>query len=487
MKEYYSYKFQVRTTEGMTPRLGDQLVDDIKKNSYFGVCLGVMYVVEFQKRGLPHVHILIWHFPKKYSPTTTFDQSGFPNYKRRKTNITIKKGKAELDNQYVVPYNRDFDLKALWDTHWPHMVDDILLNERKLTGNALLQLNEKQLQYFGLAEIHKLLKSIGKSLKDYNQMPQPPISYLDSRLNNLIIEETSYDVTEMEEEFKDLFANCNKEQLEIAAATNSNREYAEDDICIPEEFCNLEVLNSVDKMINTTFPNFQGNYKNPDYLSERAILTPTNQTVGQVNSNIVEMLPGEMFSYFSVDTAEDFPGTEHDQIASFPPEYLNSINISGIPLHELKLKVGVAVMLMRNLNQTLGLCNGTRMMVTKCLKHCVQCEVISGSYKGTRHFIPRMELCPTETRLPFKLCRKQMPLQICYAMTINKVQGQSLQTVGLFMPKSVFTHGQLYVAVSRVTSPQGLKFFIDDLMGKPTNITQNVVYKEVFYNVTVTL
>ncbi|KAK1393273.1 ATP-dependent DNA helicase [Heracleum sosnowskyi] len=165
------------------------------------------------------------------------------------------------------------------------------------------------------------------------------------------------------------------------------------------------------------------------------------------------MLPGEMFSYFSVDTAEDFPGTEHDQIASFPPEYLNSINISGMPLHELKLK----------------------------------CEVISGSYKGTRHFIPRMELCPTETRLPFKLCRKQMPLQICYAMTINKAQGQSLQTVGLFLPKSVFTHGQLYVAVSRVTSPQGLKFFIADLMGTPTNITQNVVYKEVFYNVTVTL
>ncbi|KAK1356498.1 hypothetical protein POM88_049754 [Heracleum sosnowskyi] len=196
------------------------------------------------------------------------------------------------------------DLKALWDTHWPHMVDDILLNQRKLTGNALLQLNEKQLQYFGLAEIHKLLKSIGKSLKDYNQTPHPPISYLDSRLNNLIIKETSYDVTEMEEEFKDLFANCNKKQLKvyngvmnsieknegglffvygsggcgeivascitrsrlwkigtteteikslrdfakwaldigdgkIAVAINSNREDAEDDICIPEEFCNL--------------------------------------------------------------------------------------------------------------------------------------------------------------------------------------------------------------------------------------------------------
>lgn len=66
-------------------------------------------------------------------------------------------------------------------------------------------------------------------------------------------------------------------------------------------------------------------------------------------------------------------------------------------------------------------------------------------------------------------------------MTINKAQGQSLQTVGLFLPKSVFTHGQFYVAISRVTSPDGLKFFVDDEGGNPTDVTRNVVYGEVFY------
>lgn len=74
-----------------------------------------------------------------------------------------------------------------------------------------------------------------------------------------------------------------------------------------------------------------------------------------------------------------------------------------------------------------------------------------------------------------------MPLQVCYAMTINKSQGQSLEMVGLFLPKLVFSHGQLYVAISRVTSPKGLKLFIDDESGNCTTITQNVVYKEVFY------
>ncbi|XP_017228718.1 uncharacterized protein LOC108203994 [Daucus carota subsp. sativus] len=65
------------------------------------------------------------------------------------------------------------------------------------------------------SEIHTLLKSIGKSLKDYSQMPQPPSTYLDCGINNLIIEETSYDTTEMQNEFDDLYSNCNTEQLKV--------------------------------------------------------------------------------------------------------------------------------------------------------------------------------------------------------------------------------------------------------------------------------
>ncbi|XP_074374311.1 uncharacterized protein LOC141714708 [Apium graveolens] len=160
-----------------------------------------------------------------------------------------------------------------------------------------------------------------------------------------------------------------------------------------------------------------------------------------------------MSSYFSVDIADDFPDLVSDQLTSFPLEYLNSIAIPGLPLHELRVKVGVVDMLMCNLNQTLGLCKGTRMKVTRCLDQYIECEVIAGQFKGTKYFIPRVELCQTETRLPFKFCRKQMPLQDCYAMTINKAQ-QSLENVALFLPKRVFTNGQFYVAVSRVTSPR---------------------------------
>ncbi|XP_074363853.1 uncharacterized protein LOC141704499 [Apium graveolens] len=217
--------------------------------------------------------------------------------------------------------------------------------------------------------------------------------------------------------------------------------HSDDAITIPDMFCDMKSNNTVDKMILSTYPNFMEKSLVPRYLSERAILTPTNQTAGLLNSFIVEKVNGECFSYFSVDVAEDFGGSEDELNSAFPVEYLNAINIPGLPLHELKLKVRVVVMLIRNLNQTLGLCNGTRMIVTKCLKLCVECEVICGSFVGSRHFIPHMELCPSDTRLPFKL---------------------------------------FYVAISRVTSPKGLSIFVDDKNGNATNITNNVVYKEIF-------
>ena len=72
---------------------------------------------------------------------------------------------------------------------------------------------------------------------------------------------------------------------------------------------------------------------------------------------------------------------------------------------------------------------------------------------------------------------------LSFAMTINKSQGQSLSSVGLYLPRPVFSHGQLYVDISRVRHKDGLKILILDSDGNPTNKTQNVVYKEVFYNI----
>ena len=95
-------------------------------------------------------------------------------------------------------------------------------------------------------------------------------------------------------------------------------------------------------------------------------------------------------------------------------------------------------------------------------------------------YSPRMSMSPFESPWPFKLIRRQFPIIVSYAMTINKSQGQSLYNVGLYLAIPVFSHGQLYVVFSRVTIKSGLKILIHDKQNAPCSTTTNVVYKEVF-------
>ena len=92
-----------------------------------------------------------------------------------------------------------------------------------------------------------------------------------------------------------------------------------------------------------------------------------------------------------------------------------------------------------------------------------------------RKLIPRILLSTAEGELPFVLTRKQFPIKLCFAMTVNKSQGQTLGIVGLDLRTAAFTHGQLYVAMSRVTNVANLAILSNTAF--PV-ITQNVVYLE---------
>jgi ATP-dependent DNA helicase PIF1 len=164
--------------------------------------------------------------------------------------------------------------------------------------------------------------------------------------------------------------------------------------------------------------------------------------------------------YHSFDEAVDDP---HNY---YPQEFLNTLTPNGIPPHVLKLKISCSVILLRNLDPANGLCNGTRLVVRACQRNSLDAEIVLGQHAAKRVFLPRIPLCPSDDQMfPFQFKRKQFPIRLSFAMTVNKSQGQTTPNIGLYLPAPVFSHGQLYVAISRATTRTNIK-----ILAVPPNV-----------------
>ena len=262
-----------------------------------------------------------------------------------------------------------------------------------------------------------------------------------------------------------------------------------EEVEVPKEICTtieegtkkkpMAEKDSLKGLIAKVFPNLQGNLADLEWLTGRSILTPTNNQRHHINDTMVQMAPGKEVRLPSADMVDNV-----QDAVSFSVEYCNSLEPTGLPKHEITLKPGVPVMLIRNLNPSAGLCNGTRLIFShvapnKRVIYCKLKDEVSGQYSLVA--IPRICLRPKEKEYPFEWSRLQFPITVAFSTTINKAQGDSLKMIGIWLPAPVFGHGQLYVALSRVGAPERCVVALKP--GEAGNSTRNVVFQEVLEGV----
>ncbi|XP_052901350.1 uncharacterized protein LOC128307508 [Anopheles moucheti] len=208
---------------------------------------------------------------------------------------------------------------------------------------------------------------------------------------------------------------------------------------------NLEA--DVRSLISRVYPDIRQNYHQPQYFTDRAILSPKNLDVTAINNTVLQQLPGSEKEYLSVDTLVN---QEELDALQLPTEFLHSLNMSGIPVHRFLLKQYTPVLLLRNLNTERGLCNGTRLQIIALKSNCLHARILTGKHQGDDVLLPRIFCDSNDASLPFQIRRKQFPVQ-------------------------------LYVALSRVTSRSNVKVLIVNPERENQNgvAVKNVVYQEV--------
>ena len=154
-----------------------------------------------------------------------------------------------------------------------------------------------------------------------------------------------------------------------------------------------------------------------------------------------------MHTFHSIDTVGDI-----DNATMFPTEFLNSLNLSGLPEHKLKLKINTMVILVWNMDICAGHCNGTRNLVK-----------VIGQYRMILHRLDARDDDKSKVlilpQIPYHYGGKSFPFylaQLQFPLKIQQSPGTICQKCGILLPKNVWMHVQVYVAFSQHGNPHNI-------------------------------
>ncbi|KAI9088572.1 hypothetical protein K1719_029686 [Acacia pycnantha] len=310
--------------------------------------------------------------PKNYEDIRTVNNVIYPTFRE----ACYALGLLDDDNEYIGAIKE----ASLWASgNYLRLFFTSMLLSHSLTQPAVVWEHTKEMicedllyiahgnQHFqGLFEIQKLLLRNGKSLDDYPSMPRPSEDNIIDMSNQLILQELNYNKERESDESKRLQHLMTDEQKNVS-----------------------------DHILCSVFSKKGGFFFLHGYVG-------TGKTfIWNALTASIRSKGGIILSVASSGIA-----------ATLLP--------SGMPHHKLVLKVGVPVMLIRNIDQASGLCNGTRLQVTQLGKNVIKAKALNGTSVGEDILIHRMDMNPSESKLPFKMTRRQFPIIISFAMMINK-------------------------------------------------------------------
>ena len=225
-----------------------------------------------------------------------------------------------------------------------------------------------------------------------------------------------------------------------------------------------------------------------DSMHLKAILCSTNVMVDEWNSVIQAMNTNPIQRYYSTDAVVDIDDPYGYVASMITPSVMERYDVTGVPSHVLELKVDDICMVMRNIDRKEGLVKNLRVKIVFLGPQAIR--VCTLNPVGRRYYnIPRIRF---SIKLPYgrsvKMERRQFPLRLAYSITFNKSQGQEFQLVLADIRNNPFTHGHLYVALSRIRIAKNIRLFTnrpsdnekesdeDKLAAVP--IVTNVVYEK---------